>query len=88
MGYFNPDSGKQDLSQAAMIIEGYEEIDARFVEKVYCHNHHLPAVVCETPRLLVREMSEADLPQMLALNEQNSTENAVRKLPKLPKIYV
>lgn len=77
MGYFNPDSGKQDLSQAAMIIEGYEEIDARFVEKVYCHNHHLPAVVCETPRLLVREMSEADLPQMLALNEQNSTENAV-----------
>lgn len=77
MGYFNPDSGKQDLSQAAMVIEGYDEIDAKFMEKVYCHNHHLPAVVCETKRLLVREMSEKDLPEMLALNEQNSTENSV-----------
>ena len=44
IAYFNPDSGKQDLSSADMVIEGYEEIDTAFLEKVYCHGRHLPAV--------------------------------------------
>ena len=63
IAYFNPDSGKQDLSSADMVIEGYEEIDTAFLEKVYCHGRHLPAVVCETERLRIREMSERDIPK-------------------------
>lgn len=72
VAYYNPDSGMQDLSTAAMVIEGYEEIDGNFLDKVYCHDHHLPATVCETARLIIREIAEEELPCMVALSNQNS----------------
>ena len=41
MAYYNPDSGKQNLQTASVVVEGFEEIDAIFVNKIYCHHHHL-----------------------------------------------
>lgn len=76
IAYFNPDSGKQDLSSADMVIEGYEEIDTAFLEKVYCHGRHLPAVVCETERLRIREMSERDIPKMMEITSQGTPDTA------------
>ena len=76
VAYFNPDSGKQDLSPADMVIEGYEEIDGSFLEKVYCHGRHLPAVVCETERLRIREMSEQDIPKMMEITSQGTPDTA------------
>lgn len=76
IGYHNPDSGKQDLGSAYMIIEGYEEIDCAFMEKVYCHSHHLPAVVCETSRLLIREMKKEDIPRLMEICEQETSRDA------------
>lgn len=35
IGFYNPDSGNQDLSKADIVVEGFEEIDFDFVEKVY-----------------------------------------------------
>ena len=42
IGFYNPDSGEQDLSKASMIVEGFEEIDFDFVEKVYQREHSIP----------------------------------------------
>lgn len=72
VAYYNPDSGQQDLSPAQMVVEGYEEIDRAFLEKVYCHGNHLPAVVCETKRLLIREISEEDIPRMMEITCQGT----------------
>lgn len=33
MAFYNPDSGKQDLGLASVVVEGFEEIDKSFVEK-------------------------------------------------------
>lgn len=37
VGYQNPHSGEQDLSAADYLIEGFLEVDSRFLEMVYCH---------------------------------------------------
>lgn len=82
MAYLNQDSGKQDLTAAAMIVEGYEEIDAPFVEKVYCHYHHLPASICETKRLLIREMKKEDIPKLMKICEQETSRDACEGVAK------
>lgn len=42
IGYLNPGSGDQNLILADYLIEGYEEIDHRFVENVYKRHHGFP----------------------------------------------
>lgn len=82
VAYFNPDSGKQDLGSAYMIVEGYEEIDGAFMEKVYCHSRHLPATVCETSRLLIREMKKEDIPRLMEICGQETSRDACEGVAK------
>lgn len=42
IGFINPDSGDQDLSTASYLVEGFEEIDYRFVKMVYDRAHGEP----------------------------------------------
>lgn len=82
MAYYNPDSGRQDLSTASMVLEGFEEIDAAFTEKVYCHHYHLPAQICETKRLLIREMKPEDIPQLMEICAQETSRDACEGIAK------
>ncbi len=82
MAYYNPDSGKQDLSTAFALVEGFEEVDSAFVEKIYCHFHHLPAKVCETNRLLIREMEKGDIPRMMEICSQETSADACEGVAK------
>ena len=82
IAYYNPDSGKQDLGSAYMIIEGYEEIDSAFMEKAYCHSHHLPALVCETNRLVIREMKKTDIPRLMEICSQETSRDACEGVAK------
>lgn len=82
MAFYNPDSGKQDLGLAAVIVEGFEEIDKNFVEKIYCHSHHIPALVCETPRLFIREMKKEDIPHLMEICAQETSRDACEGVAK------
>ena len=82
IAYYNPDSGKQDLGSAYMIIEGYEEIDSAFMEKAYCHSHHLPALICETNRLVIREMKKTDIPRLMEICSQETSRDACEGVAK------
>ena len=82
MAYYNPDSGKQNLNTAAVVVEGFEEIDALFAEKIYCHNHHLPALVCETERLLIKEMEQKDIPRLMEICAQETSQDACEGIAK------
>lgn len=42
VGYINPDSGKQDLSAADILVEGFEEIDEEFMVRVWKRAHGEP----------------------------------------------
>ncbi|SHO52612.1 GNAT family N-acetyltransferase [Anaerocolumna xylanovorans] len=81
IGYLNPNSGNQDLSQAAILIEGFDEIDAAFLEKAYNRYHNFPVVIAETKRLVIREMSVDDIPALMNIYK-NPAVNSF-----LPQIY-
>lgn len=61
IGFANPNSGKQDLKNAAMQIEGFEEIDFSFLQKVHQHAHNEPVVIAVTERLILRELTLSDI---------------------------
>ncbi len=45
---------------AECIIEGFDEVDADFIIKMYQRKHGLPWFICETDRLIIREFSLED----------------------------
>ena len=69
IGYLNPVYGKQDLSRAEMLVEGFEEVDYFFLERVYQRRHGIPWIVIETDRCFLREMTMEDLDELYHLYE-------------------
>lgn len=52
-----------------MIVEGFEEVDFYFLERVYQRYHHLPWTVIETKRCFLREITLGDLDDLYRLYE-------------------
>ncbi|MDF2820833.1 MAG: HAD-superfamily hydrolase, subfamily variant 3 [Clostridiales bacterium] len=48
IGFINLNSGNQDLSNANILIEGFEEVDFKFVETVYKRKNGEPVIIGET----------------------------------------
>lgn len=48
IGFINPNSGNQDLSNATIQVEGFEEVDYAFVETTYKRYHGEPIHIGET----------------------------------------
>ncbi|TGY91951.1 GNAT family N-acetyltransferase [Petralouisia muris] len=61
VGYVNPRLLGQKLDGAIMVIEGFEEVDFYFLERMYQREHGLPWTVIETKRCFLREMTVEDL---------------------------
>ncbi|MBR5127767.1 MAG: GNAT family N-acetyltransferase [Roseburia sp.] len=53
--------------QVDMIVEGFEEVDYDFFEKIYQRHHGLPWKILETERLLVRELALSDVKDLFEL---------------------
>lgn len=60
----NTDQGMQD---AIMLIEGLEEADRMFLERVYERKHGIPWTIVTTERCIVREITLNDLDGLFAL---------------------
>lgn len=67
IGFVNPNSGNQDLSKAAMLIEGFEEVDYTFLLHVYQHAHMEPVTILSTEHCILRELSPDDADSMFAI---------------------
>lgn len=50
-----------------MIVEGFEEVDYDFLEKIYQRHHGLPWTILETEHLLVRELTLSDMDALFEL---------------------
>lgn len=61
IGFINPNSGKQDLKNAAILVEGFDEVDYNFMIKVYQYSHLEAMTVLTTDRLIVRELTVDDI---------------------------
>lgn len=69
MAYMNPAIPNQSYSGVDMLVEGFDEIDVDFLEKVWQRYHRIPWTILETERCIVRELSLDDLDALFALYE-------------------
>ncbi len=51
---------KTDAGEAQCIIEGFDEVDEDFLEKMYQRKYRIPWEIAETKRLILREFSTED----------------------------
>ena len=61
VAYRNPRLPGQKLKDALLVVEGFEEVDFYFLERMYQREHGLPWTVIETKRCVLREMTPEDL---------------------------
>lgn len=67
MAYMNPQIPGQTYAGVDMIVEGFEEVDGNFLEKVYQRYHHIPWKIAETKRTVIRELSLEDMDALFEL---------------------
>ena len=67
MAYANPELPNQTYRGVDMIVEGFEEVDMDFLEKVYQRYHRIPWTILETQRCVVRELCLDDLDELFEL---------------------
>lgn len=67
IGFVNENSGNQDLSKAFYLIEGFDEVDYKFINKVYKRYYKEPLIITHTQRLDIKELSYADLNDVVAM---------------------
>lgn len=67
MAYMNPEIPNQSYSGVDMLVEGFDEIDVEFLEKVWQRHHRIPWTILETERCVVRELTLDDLDALFEL---------------------
>ncbi len=68
IAYFPPaDAIGTSLPKVDIIVEGFEEVDYDFFEKIYQRHHGLPWTILETERLVVRELALSDMDALFEL---------------------
>ncbi|MCI8300344.1 MAG: GNAT family N-acetyltransferase [Lachnospiraceae bacterium] len=72
IGYVNPGIPRQKLSEARMIVEGFDEVDFSFLERIYQRKHGIPWTVIETERCILREITLEDLDALYELYQGES----------------
>ena len=67
IGFYNPNSGNQDLSCADYIVEGFDEVDYAFVKQVYDGIYKEPVTILTTENFIIRELTENDIDSLYLL---------------------
>ncbi len=54
--------GNFEVPKTDVLLESPEEVSVNYLNSVYCHAKGLPAVLCETERCFIRELTKEDMP--------------------------
>lgn len=77
IGFLNKNSGKQSLSKAQILVEGFDEIRYNFASDVLKRYNGEPLTVADTNRLIIRELAVEDMKDLYAIyNEKGMREFA------------
>lgn len=68
--YVNPAIPGQSYAGAGMVIEGFEEVDDVFLQRIYDRHYGLPWEIARTDRCIIRELTLLDLPALEALYQK------------------
>ena len=91
LGYDNRSCMKHDIAKNAnsfssvrMIVEGFEEVDALFLERVYEREHHLPWKIARTDHWILREFTMDDMDGLVELYDQPGVSYRIENGKKVP----
>lgn len=84
IGFRNPNSGNQDLSQADLLLLGFEEADYRLALRTWSHAFGEPMEIAEGSRVLLRELSDEDIPVLYAIYQEPQVKRFVREMQGSP----
>ncbi len=86
LGYDNrsDENSSCSLNGVRMIVEGFEEVDALFLERVYEREHHLPWEIARTDRWILREFTMDDMDGLVELYDQPSVSYRIENGQKVP----
>lgn len=84
IGYRNPNSGNQDLRNAAILVEGFDEIDYQFINDIYHRAYHIPKMIATSDRILLKELTSEDFH---TLYEICTNENIFDKIDDMKEDY-
>lgn len=68
--YADPAFPEQSYAGAWMVIEGFEEVDDEFLERIFQRCHGQPWEIARTKRCVIRELSLEDLPALEKLYQK------------------
>lgn len=68
--YDNPLFPQQTYEGVQMVIEGFEEVDAVFLERVFNRCHGIPWEIARTRRCVIREFTMEDMNALMDLYDQ------------------
>lgn len=54
--------GNFEVPRTAVLLESPEEVSIHYLNQMYCHAKGLPAVIAETKRCFIRELTTKDMP--------------------------
>lgn len=80
IGFANPNSGNQNLSEACIIIEGFDEIDYNYLNQIHARENGEPATITNTSRLTIRELSENDLYDLKEIYAQHDVNKYIEDI--------
>ena len=86
IGYINPNSGNQDLAQAAILVEGFDEVDYDFIHRVYQHAQMQPATILTTERLILRELALEEIENYCEICNHSKIREQLEDYSGNPKI--
>jgi haloacid dehalogenase superfamily, subfamily IA, variant 3 with third motif having DD or ED/haloacid dehalogenase superfamily, subfamily IA, variant 1 with third motif having Dx(3-4)D or Dx(3-4)E len=80
IGLLNPNSGKQDLSKASVLIENFEGIDHHYISDVLRRYHGEPVTIANTKRLIIRELAVSDIKDMYQIYQSQEVTEFVEDM--------
>jgi len=63
-GYISPNSGKQELKKADVLIESFDNLKPSFFEYTLQRSQGLPVNITTTKRLVIRELATSDIKEI------------------------
>ncbi|WMJ87620.1 GNAT family N-acetyltransferase [Anaerocolumna sp. MB42-C2] len=77
IGFVNEHSGNQDLSSASYLIEGFDEINTKYIKTIYLHTLNLPVTITETNRLIIKELTVDDIPALYQIYQNEEVKKYI-----------
>ncbi|MCD7765535.1 MAG: GNAT family N-acetyltransferase [Lachnospiraceae bacterium] len=65
---------------AALVLESFEEVDARFLEEWMLRAKGQPVMIASTGRLMLREMSDEDIPELERIGRECAEKEAYEEI--------